>query len=84
MSGFKVAAHYAGVQRTITAKSSGKQHSFSEVWVKLETCPFPQLLDVYGSFPHPAGDYIIPISFEIADKRLVARLDIQNAAPVRN
>lgn len=79
---FKVAVHYAGVQRTITAKSNGKTHTFSELWVKLDGCPYPQLIDSYGSFPHPAGDYIVPLSFEVDNKRISARLDVAQAVPM--
>lgn len=61
---------------------AGKPVAFTSVYVFLPSRPFPERIEVYGRLALVAGEYQVPIVFEVRDNRLNLNLNFASAKAI--
>lgn len=78
----KVKVLVTGSRREITS-ANGRKHIFSDIWVSFPGLPYPAQVDHYGAVELPAGEYDVPLNFEVRDRRPGLRFDFSSATAVK-
>lgn len=78
----KVKVLVTGSRREIVS-ANGRKHIFSDIWLSLPGLPYPAQVDFYGAIDLPAGEYDVPLNFEVRERRPGIRLDFSSATPCK-